>query len=202
MVLRKRPVALQVVGGVDQASFSTSAFPVGQHSISVTYPGDSTFARSMVASPLVQVVNALATTTALKSSENPSSAGDQVTFTATVAPMSGTGTPSGDVTFSIDGKPETPVALQVVNGVDQASFSISTLFAGPALDQRFLRRRFDVCKKCRLEPACASSQRTGHDARVEIVGRRFNRWRAGDVHGDRGTDVGYWLAQRRRDVFR
>ncbi len=124
------PVALQLVGGVDQASFSTSTLSVGQHSISVTYAGDSSFASSMVASPLAQVVNTLPTTTTVKSSENPSNVGDQVTFTATVAPTSGTDTPSGDVTFAIDGKQETPVELQVVSGVDQASFSISTLSAG------------------------------------------------------------------------
>ena len=43
------------------------------------------------------------TTTALLSSANPSVAGQPVTFTATVSPASGTGTPTGTVTFSDGG---------------------------------------------------------------------------------------------------
>ena len=125
------PVALQVVGGEDQASFPISTLSVGQHTISVTYNGDPTFATSTVQSPLLQIVNLPGTQTTLVSSENPSSVGDQVTFTAMVVASGGSGTPTGNVTFSIDGTPETPVALQVVGGNDQASFAISTLSAGP-----------------------------------------------------------------------
>src|SRR5438309_6749066 len=44
-----------------------------------------------------------ATTTSVVSSVNPSVSGENVHFTATVAPTSGTGTPSGTVQFSIDG---------------------------------------------------------------------------------------------------
>jgi hypothetical protein len=122
--------SLAVVGGVDEAQFATSTLTVGQHSVLAAYSGDSTFPASAVASPLSQVVNAIATATTLTSSENASNVGDQVVFTVTVAPSSGSGTPSGDVTFSIDGVQETPVAIQVVNGHDQAVFSISTLSAG------------------------------------------------------------------------
>jgi Bacterial Ig-like domain (group 3)/IPT/TIG domain len=43
------------------------------------------------------------TTTALSSSANPSVPGQPVTFTATVRPASGTGTPTGNVTFSDGG---------------------------------------------------------------------------------------------------
>src|SRR5215471_8235646 len=43
------------------------------------------------------------TTTALSSSANPSVPGQQVTFTATVSPASGTGMPTGTVTFSDSG---------------------------------------------------------------------------------------------------
>jgi hypothetical protein len=72
----------------------------------------------------------VATKTAVFSSANPSNVGETVTFTATVAPQTGTGTPPGEVTFTIDGTPEPPVQLQVVDGVAQASFPISTLAAG------------------------------------------------------------------------
>jgi hypothetical protein len=56
--------------------------------------------------------------------------GEPVTFTAMVGPTTGTGTPTGTVTFTIDGTPETPVTLQVVKGSDQASFSVAALTAG------------------------------------------------------------------------
>src|SRR5262249_40238427 len=62
------------------------------------------------------------TTTTLVSSVNPSSSGQQVTFTATVTGAS----PSGQVTFSDNG---TPIGtVQLVSGV--ASLDISTLSAG------------------------------------------------------------------------
>ena len=42
----------------------------------------------------------------------------------------GTGIPTGNVTFSINGTPETPVALTVlINGADEATFT-TTLAAG------------------------------------------------------------------------
>jgi Bacterial Ig-like domain (group 3) len=126
------PVALSVVGGVDEALFRTSTMTAGAHSVSAAYSGDSAYATSSGSLP-TQTVNAAglpATTTTVTSPSNPSTVGEQVTFTATVAPSSGTGTPSGDVTFTIDGKKESPVVLKLVNGHDQASFPISTLSAG------------------------------------------------------------------------
>ena len=35
----------------------------------------------------------------------------------------GIGTPTGSVTFSINGTPQSPVSLTVINGVDQAAFN-------------------------------------------------------------------------------
>jgi hypothetical protein len=55
------PVAIQMVRGGEQAAFSVSTLAAGRHTISATYSGDSTFAGSTVASPLVQVVNAQVT---------------------------------------------------------------------------------------------------------------------------------------------
>ena len=114
------PVPLQVVGGMDQASFPISSLGVGQHTVSATYDGDTSFAQSAGTLTPEQAVGLLGTSTVVVSSENPSKVGDQVTFTATVAPTSGTGMPTGDVTFTIDGTPETPVPLQVVGGMGQA----------------------------------------------------------------------------------
>jgi CSLREA domain-containing protein len=130
------PVPLQVVGGIDEAVFSTSTLTVGTHTIGAAYNGDTTFDGSTVTNPLTQTVNPLAqtnnplaTSTTVVSSRNPSVVGETVTFTATVAPTTATGTPTGTVTFTIDGKAEAPVPLRVVDGKDQAAFSIATLTA-------------------------------------------------------------------------
>ncbi len=62
------------------------------------------------------------TTTALASSLNPSTAGQSVTFTATVT----SGTPTGTVTFTVDGTAQAPVTLSA----GQAVFSTSGLSVG------------------------------------------------------------------------
>ena len=109
-----------LISGV--ANFTTTTLIPGTHSITASYGGDANFAVS--ASPSVsQVVNGKATTIALVSSFNPS-AGQSVTFTATV---SGTGgTPTGTVKFS-DGT--TSLGTLTLNaGV--ATFVATTLVAG------------------------------------------------------------------------
>ena len=121
---------LSVVGGADLAQFVTSTLTRGQHSVVASYSGDSSFGSSRVLTSLIQRVNPPGSTTTLASSANPSKVGDSVTFTATVTAGSGTFTPSGEVTFSIDGRTEPSVSIQFVDGHDQASFSISTLSAG------------------------------------------------------------------------
>jgi hypothetical protein len=125
----RTPVALSVVGGVDEAQFVTSTLAVGQHSVSAAYSGDSAFAPS-ASSPLVQVVRPDATTITAVSSANPSSVGQPVTFTATVTPSAGAGALTGSVTFTVDGKVQSPVPLVLTKGGEQASIKISTLSAG------------------------------------------------------------------------
>ena len=67
----------------------------------------------------------------IASSANPSGSGQLVTFTATVSVVPpGIGTPTGTVTFSVDGTPQSPVPLTVINGVDQATFTTAPLSAG------------------------------------------------------------------------
>jgi hypothetical protein len=78
------------------ASFTTSTLPGGTDYIKAVYGGDSDFLRS--AKAVSQVVNKATTTTTLASSLNPSSFGQSVTFTATVAPQF-SGTVTGNVTF-------------------------------------------------------------------------------------------------------
>ncbi len=69
-----------------------------------------------------------ATVTTVASSSDPSTYGQAVTFTATVLPQSGSGTPTGTVQFQIDGANfGSPVTL---NNRSATSGSISTLTAG------------------------------------------------------------------------
>jgi hypothetical protein len=79
------------------AALATSALAVGSHPITAVYSGDADDATS-TSPPVNQVVNAVgpgATSTTLLSSLNPSLVGQSVTFTATVAGTS----PTGSVTF-------------------------------------------------------------------------------------------------------
>ena len=68
-----------------------------------------------------------ATTTTLTASTNTITAGQSVTFTATVAPQSGTGTPTGGVNF-LDGT--TVIGSGTLNGSGVATYSTSTLATG------------------------------------------------------------------------
>ena len=112
---------VNLINGV--ASFSTAALTIGGHTITAAYNGDVNFTTS--SGSLTQNVNKIATTTTVTSSANPSTLGQLVTFTATVA-GSGSSTPTGNVTFSIDGGPGTTVDL--LNGA--ASFSTTALTLG------------------------------------------------------------------------
>src|SRR5207249_1195286 len=96
------PAAL-VSNGV--ATFSTSALAVGARSITAIYSGDiSFFASSNSAAPLTQNVSQASTTTQVTTSPNPAGASTPVTFTALVAAVApGSGTPTGSVTFVVDG---------------------------------------------------------------------------------------------------
>src|SRR3989442_2767589 len=86
------------------ATFTTSTLAQGPHSITAQYGGDGNFNGS-TSTALTQTVGppvGTDTTTTVTSSVNPSCFGQSVTFTATVAPVTGTGTPTGTVTF-LDG---------------------------------------------------------------------------------------------------
>lgn len=106
------------------ASLTTSALGVGAHTITASYAGDSNFNAST--SSLSQTVNKLAATVTLNSSANPSVFGQNVTFTITVTPASGAGTPTGAVALQDGGT--TMSTLTLVNG--QASFTTASLGIG------------------------------------------------------------------------
>src|SRR5207248_1053326 len=111
------------LNGSGVATFSTSTLSAGSHPVVAQYNGGGAVARR-AANTVTQVV-AAATTTALTSSHNPSDLGQSVTFTATVT--SGARTPTGSVTFTIDGNNAGSIPL---NGSGVATFSTSTLSAG------------------------------------------------------------------------
>jgi len=79
------------------AQLTLSNLSLGSHSITAKYNGDSNFAASTSTS-IAESVNQAGTATTVGSNINPSSYGQVVTFTATVAP-SYNGTPTGNVTF-------------------------------------------------------------------------------------------------------
>jgi len=103
-----------------QATFTTSALTTGTHSITASYGGDGTHNPSTSAA-VSQAVNPLTvTTSAVASNLNPSTVGQSVTFTATVA---GGATPTGNITFNDGATPLATVAL----AAGQATFSTSAL---------------------------------------------------------------------------
>lgn len=86
-------------GGVAQLLVKQFSM-AGDHSITASYSGDANFTPST--GKLTQaVVGTGASTTTLATTPNPSSIGDQVTFTASVTGSGGT--PTGTVTFKADG---------------------------------------------------------------------------------------------------
>jgi hypothetical protein len=110
-----------------KATFATSSLSVGSHPITATYRGDANFNGSAGKLTPNQTVNKASTTTAVASSVNPSVFGQTVKFTATVA-ISGTGagTPTGMVTFTVNGSTAGTAAL--IGG--KATFATSSLSVG------------------------------------------------------------------------
>ena len=106
------------------AQFTTSSLAPGMHSLTANYSGNADFAAS-TSSVLSETVNQIATTTSVASSANPASAGQSVTFTATIQAGTGNST-TGTVTF-LDGS--TTLGTAAV-GSNSAQLTTSTLTAG------------------------------------------------------------------------
>jgi uncharacterized repeat protein (TIGR03803 family) len=106
------------------ATLAISTLGVGANAVTAVYAGDGNFAAS-TSKPVSQVISKATSTTSLTSSQNPSTFGQSVTFTATVAPQFG-GIPTGTVTFQ-DG---TKILRTVKVSAGAANLTISTLAAG------------------------------------------------------------------------
>jgi hypothetical protein len=119
------------VGARGTATLTTSFAATGGHAITAVYSGAPIFVGS--SQSLTEQVNAApihkATTTSLFASANPVVVGQAVTFTATVRDPSGTGTPTGTVTFFVG---NTVVARVTLDANGQARirgyFSVAGLF--------------------------------------------------------------------------
>ncbi|HEU5001873.1 MAG TPA: Ig-like domain repeat protein [Actinomycetota bacterium] len=118
------PVSLS---GGSAVSGAISSLTVGTHTVDAQYLGDGNFNPSSGSLPGGQVVTPGGTSTMLSSSENPSTVGDAVVFTATVAPTTAAGTPGGTVQFRIDGS---DVGSPVTLSGGTASYSTSSLAVG------------------------------------------------------------------------
>jgi hypothetical protein len=109
------------------AWISTNTVAVGTRAVTASYGGGANFNGSTGALAGGQTVNRADSVTSLSSSDNPSKRGQSVTFTAVVNPNPpGSGSPTGSVTFTIDGGGA--VTVDVANR--QASFSTAALSAG------------------------------------------------------------------------
>ena len=89
----------------DQPSFRMAqllgALAVGAHSITAVYAGDTNFSGSTSSAVSVTVnAAAIATTTTLTASATTAVSGTSITFTALVAPVSGSVIPTGTVSFT------------------------------------------------------------------------------------------------------
>ena len=134
---------LAVVGGLDEAGFTTSALPVGTDPITAAYTsGDANFTASPASTPVSQAVGQDGTTMAVASSQNPLVYARTVTFTATVSSNApGAGSPTGTVTFYNNGTAIGTGTLAVVGGVDRGDVHHRGTAGRHGSDHRGLHQR-------------------------------------------------------------
>lgn len=119
-----------------KATYTTSSLGAGLHIVTASYGGDTNDLTS-ISSQVSVTVNTVGTNLTLTSAPNPSIVGQSVTLTATVAPASGNGTPSGIITFTdnISGTLGTAtltngVATYTTSSLTQASHTITASYGG------------------------------------------------------------------------
>jgi hypothetical protein len=117
-------IATQSISGAGSFTFSTSSLPVGIHTLTAAYAGDSDNAAALSAA-LTLTVQQGPTTTAFTTSANPSTLGKSLTLSASVTSVSPNVT--GSVSFEDGGTVLGSASL--VNGA--ATFSTASLGFGP-----------------------------------------------------------------------
>jgi parallel beta-helix repeat protein len=135
-------LATATVAANGTASATISTLGAGTYPITAVYGGSTEYAAS-TSNTIVEVVNGAPTTTALTSAPNPSSFGQTVTFTATVAAPQSTTTPTGTVTFmdgaaALGSAPLSPadVAQLSASSLTPGSHAITAVFNGSSNDNK------------------------------------------------------------------
>lgn len=117
--------AVTLVNGT--ATLSTTTLVASIQTITATYSGDANYTTSTAASTNQQIIKA-ETTTSVTASPNPSTVDQTVVVTATISVVApGAGTPTGTVTFLLDGTPYGSAVTLDSNG--QASITLPSLSA-------------------------------------------------------------------------
>ncbi|HEY1785997.1 MAG TPA: Ig-like domain-containing protein, partial [Pirellulales bacterium] len=127
------PVTLSVVNGVDQATFSSSSLAAGAHVVTAVYSGDTNFLTSNSTAVNENILNSASSSssTTLGANPDPVPLGQSVTFSALVTPgLGASATPTGTVEFEVDGVEVGSGPLSGVAGLDEATFSTTSLTAG------------------------------------------------------------------------
>ena len=113
-----------LVNGV--ATLTLTALQAGSYSLAADYSGSSNFGSSGSSGWVTVKVSAAATAVALTVSPNPATVGQPVTLTATVTNTQSNATPTGQVTFEVNG--QVVGTANLVNGV--ATFTTTFSVAG------------------------------------------------------------------------
>jgi prepilin-type N-terminal cleavage/methylation domain-containing protein len=114
-------------------TFIISSLSAGSHTVTAVYSGDSNFNTS-TSSSLTQIVNKAGTTVNLISSQNPSSSGQSITFTASITPAIATGTVTfkdGGTTLGT-GAVASGSAIFSVSSLSTGSHSVTAVYSGDA----------------------------------------------------------------------
>ena len=96
-------LAATTIQTTQEASLPPVVLPVAVYTYDATYTSNGSFLSSTSAPYKQTVTGTAATTTSLSQDVNPSSPNQLVTYTVTVAPVSGGGVPTGTVTFYVNG---------------------------------------------------------------------------------------------------
>jgi hypothetical protein len=126
-------VALATVNGVQTATLTINGLALGTHVLTASFPGNATWAAS-TSLPVTITVSKPATTTSIRANNKPPvyAAGQVVQLISVVKPSTGTGIPTGTVTFSSGGTVVGTAALAVAptTGFATAKLSLSGLSGG------------------------------------------------------------------------
>jgi hypothetical protein len=122
------PLGTATLDSTGTAILTVDSLPIGTDSVTANYSGDTTF-QSSTSAPLLVTVNATGTapaTVSLQASSGSITAGMPLTLTAAVS-STGSGTPTGTVTFNQNG---TTLGSAAVTTSGLESISVTTLPAG------------------------------------------------------------------------